>query len=181
MGWLEIRDIDVEWAQDNCAYDKVMALIEGAETPEQIIEMCEAECKRLGIEIRHKNSSSLRWSKATTTFYRYVLLGTVFPSLDPWQQASTWCHEMGHVYQWRLDGRARFGSRYVFRTRWRWIYETQCSRISVAIRERLKINRSNTDQYINATPGSFKANYAMGSLRWKDLESKTIKLLCAEL
>lgn len=174
---MRLRSSDIRRADSTRAFDKVMKLLEGATTADEIIERCRREAKRLGLRIVTKSSTSLQWSKFTTTFYKEIRLGSEFHKKAKWQQAATWAHEMVHVYQWRLEGRARFGSRYVFRTRYRWAYEVEGYRMSVHIRERLKVPRAWTRAYIFDRPNVLRKSYALHTIRRNDLTKHTIEIL----
>ena len=180
MGWTRIRSKHVRWAGDDTYYNKVKALLAGADTAEEIIARCEQEARRLGLRVVKKDSSSMKWSKMTTTWYREIRLGSDFDDEPEWARAVIWAHEMVHVYQWRGMGRARFASRYAWRL-WRWAIEIQAYRMSVHIRKVLKIRKSWTERYIRDRPYRLKAVYLLGGLRWSHLRNKTRSVLTHEL
>lgn len=180
MGLTRLRSSAIRSANDDHYFNKVLKLIDGAKTPEEIIERCEKEAKRLGLRITTKSSTSLKWSKMTTTFYKEIRLGSDFDDEPAWAQASTWAHEMVHVYQWRGMGRAKFARRYLWRVS-RWWIEMQAYRMSIHVRKVLGIDKTMTQRWIREKPYRLKAGYLLGGLRWKDLRNKTRQVLTEEL
>lgn len=180
MGLTRIRSSAVRSANDDRYFKKVLKLIDGADTPGEIINRCEREAKRMGLKVTTKSSTSLKWSKMTTTFYREIRLGVDFDDEPEWAQAVIWCHEMVHVYQWRGMGRVGFARRYAWRVS-RWWIEMQAYRMSIHVRKLLKVNHRMTERYIRAKPSSLRGGYALGGLRWKHLRDKTSSVLFGEL
>ena len=180
MGLTRIRNSAVRKAFEDRYVDKVLKLIDGANTPAEVINRCEREAKRLGLRVTTKSSSSLKWSKMTTTFYKEIRLGTNFSKTPDWAQAVTWCHEMVHVYQWRGMGRFKFARRYAWRVS-RWWIEMQAYRMTIHMRKKFKIDRSWSERYIEAIPYRLKAGYALGGLRWSHLRKQTVHVMTTEL
>lgn len=182
MGLWRIRSKDVHRANDDEYFCKVLKLLKGATTPDEIITRCERETLRLGMRYVNKSSSSMRWSKYTTTWYSQVRLGSNFRDRSRLAQAATWAHEMIHVYQWRGEGRGRFGTRYIgYPGRWRWAYEMQAYRMSIHIRKVLKVTTSSTKRYIRDKHESMRKTYSLGGFRSSDLRNKTREVLYDEL
>lgn len=181
MGLIRIRPEDVRRAYVNDAFDRVLKLLEGADTAEEISHRCHRDALRLGLIVRHKSSSSLKWSKFTTTFYEEVRLGSDFYEEPAWAQAATWAHELVHVHQWRIVGRAKFGRRYVFSLRWRWMYEMQAYRMSILIRQRLGVSEEMTLRYIRQKPESLRSSYLLMGLRNNHLRDYTRQILTSEM
>lgn len=179
MGWVKIRAVDDHRARDNYAYRRVMDLMHGARTPAEIKKRAFSKIRNMGMTVVHKPSTSLRFSKTSTTYYRQVRLSETFEKLPEWKQAVTICHELGHAFDWHRDGPLTFGSRYVLSARWRYVYEMRCYRITIAIREQLRITRSSTEAYINALPKAIRKGDALRSLR--SLDSHVTKILRAEI
>jgi len=167
-------------ALDNDAFNKVKKLLNGAKTAEDIIERCKAECKRLGYEITTKSSSSMKWSKMTTTYYKEIRLGEDFDEEPDWAQAVTWAHEMVHVYQWRLMGKVTFARRYLSAL-WRWVIEMQAYRMSIHIFEQLGANKEWVERYIRQKPDHLRGPYAFWRIRKSDLRKYTRIILRTEL
>ena len=180
MGWTRLKSKDIRRAEYDGYYDKVLDLIKGCKTPKQIIEKCEAEARRLKLQVVKKYSSSMKWSKMTTTFYKEIRLGADFDDEPDWAQAVIWAHEMVHVYQWRGMGRGTFASRYAWRS-WRWAIEMQGYRMSLHVRKVLGIKREWNARYIRAMPSILKSGYVLGGLRWSHLRDRTREVLFAEL
>jgi hypothetical protein len=158
-----------------------MDLLKGASTAEDIIERCVQEAMRLKLDIRHKRSRSLKWSKFTATYYREIRLGSNFTKLPKWAQATIWAHEMVHVYQWRDVGRSKFGTSYVFNPMKRWEWEMQGYRMSVAIRKRLGISTETNERYIEDKIKSVWKAYVLSALHKPSYEKKTRMALTTAL
>lgn len=175
-----IKSKHVKRAMDNQAYDKVKKLLKGANSAEEVIARCTREAKRMGLQIKTKTSTSLKWSKMTTTFYKEIRLGQDFDQEPEWARAVIWAHEMVHVYQWRQMKRARFAARYL-RAFWRWAIEIQAYRMSVMVRKRLGIEAVWNDRYIRQLPDRLRGGYALWRIRRSSLHEQTIKALRSEL
>lgn len=72
-----------------------------------------------------KSTKYNRLSKATTTYYKEIRLGSGWESKNSEQKAYILVHEAVHVRQWDHYGRLKFGSKYVFDVRFRWAVEVQ--------------------------------------------------------
>lgn len=180
MGLTRIRSKHVALAKSDKYFKRVLTLIKGTKDPKEIIRRCEREVIRLGMKIEKKSSSSMKWSKMTTTYYSKVKLGSDFDDEPLWAQAVIWAHEMVHVYQWRGMGKGRFAFRYAWRLS-RWWIEMQGYRMSVHVRKVLKVSKEMTERYIRARPSSLRGSYSLGGIRWKDLREKTRSVLFGEL
>jgi len=180
MGLTRLRGSAIRSANDDRYFSMVLNLICGATTPEEIILRCEDEANRLDMKIMTKASTSLKWSKMTTTFYREIRLSQGYSDKSPWQKAATWCHEMVHVYQWRGMGRTKFASRYAWRTS-RWWIEMQAYRMDIYISKMSLAKTTKIQDYIESMPSNLRSGYALGGLRQKDLRDATREVLTGEL
>ncbi len=72
-----------------------------------------------------KSTKHHRLSKATTTYYKEIRLGSGWESKNSEQKAYILVHEAVHVRQWDHYGRLRFGGKYIFDARFRWAVEVQ--------------------------------------------------------
>ncbi len=164
MGWLNIRSRDLKLAMDDRFFNPAVFHDANGKprTAAEIIQWCEAEAVGLGMRGVIKPSSSLKFSKFGTTFYRSILLPSDYADRPLWRNAVLWAHEIQHARQWRGYGRGRFAMNYVLRARYRWAVEMQCYRTSV--RAYLHLGHSPTN-YIERRAKGFMKSYSAGSLR----------------
>ena len=176
----KLRKKHVKLAFRNTSYDKVVKLLDGAKTPAEVIDRCEREAKRLGLRVVKKNSTSLKWSKMTTTFYREIRLGTEYDRMPEWAKAALWAHEMVHVYQWRDMGRAKFARRYMWAPT-RWAIEMEAYRITIFMRQRFGVERVWNERYIGDLVHVFRSAYGMWRIQAKSLRKNTVEVLSTAL
>lgn len=177
MGLIKIRDKDIRLAQSQRFRDDALDRSWRGDA-EGLLARWNAEARSMGLRIEHKKSLfGLRWSKFSTAFYRVIRLGTTFKSKEPEWQAVTMGHEMFHARQWRGYRPAKFRTRYLFWTRWRWAIEVQAYCESVRVLVALGASNKTIDRYIAARPDVLWNNYALRGLRKKDVYAYTLLAL----
>ncbi len=175
MGWLKLRASDLKLANDDSLFDPDVFIDSRTgekRTAEQVIHWCETKARGLGMKIVQKPKSSLKLSKFGSTYYGEIRLPMDYNKRSAWRNAALWAHEIMHALQWRKY--KRFGSRYIFNTRWRWAIEMQCYRVSVRAWRHFGKNPTN---YIDGQPDSMRNSYACKMIRQRDIEKHTVAIL----
>lgn len=133
-----------------------------------------------------KDTKYKRLSKATTTYYKEIRLGSGWEKKNSEQKAYILVHEAVHVRQWDYYGAFKFGRKYIFNARFRWAVEVHGYREGIMwgvvvlkarghsdkkIREILD---AKIDQTIKTLLGK---TYLLTTIRSSDIKKHTRKIL----
>lgn len=174
MGWLRLKPSHIRLASNDDLFDReVFHHDDGRKrTAEEVIHWCETKARAMGMKIVQKPPSSLKLSKFGSTYYGEIRLPMDYNKRSAWRNAALWAHELIHAWQWRKY--KRFGSKYIFNSRWRWAIEMQCYRVTVRA---WKHFGKNPHKYINDKPEGMRKSYACKAIRKADIEKYTLATL----
>lgn len=142
----------------------------------------------LKLKLVTKDSTFLRLSKMTTTYFKEIRLGSGWPNYNEYQKANTLVHEAVHARQWRSYGRFRFGTWYLRRPRWRWAIEMQGYRESMrwaiinlhAQRRPLKDIESEIQRRADEVAKILIGGYVLGRVSRRDRKVHTKRIMLAD-
>lgn len=133
-----------------------------------------------------KSTKYKRLSKATTTYYKEIRLGSGWKKRNAESKAYILVHEAVHVRQWDHYGRVGFGSRYIFDPRFRWAVEVHGYREGIVwgvvvlkargfSNEKIrKTLQAKIDQAIKSLTGK---TYSLGRVSQSDIKKHTERIL----
>ena len=178
MGWLRLRDKDVDLALSSRHLNKNLSCLD---TPQKMIDHYEALAKKKGLRVLPKSSFfGASFQRMTTTYPNQIRLGIKFPTYPPEAQAGIWAHEFVHVEQWEHYG-IKFGAMYIG-ARYSWSFEMQAYRESVRAKKVLGYPEKEIKDFINSWPKQLWGSYPiMRQIRWRDFEKQTLHVMRKEL